>query len=305
MIRIRDLILILVTAVGVVSGVYFPNQAGIFTPAILYFLMGLMFLAFLNIDFTLLIRMKREDLLEIFVLMVFKLFLLPIICWLAALWLLPSYALPVLLLSGVSCGVTAPFFAGLLGANVNRTVQLVIISTLALPFTLPALVRWLMHAQVDVAFSQMAQLLLTFIFIPLGAALIVRKIIPAAIPLFGRVGFPLSVTIFFLLFLGIFSRFSDFLRTQHGELLIALAVASGICMTHGLLPVVLKFFSHGKVDGLAGAVSMVYLNNILTIVFAAQFFGPKAPLLAAVYIAPVFLALIPLRWWSEIEVSHA
>ena len=305
MIRIRDLILILVTAVGAASGVYFPNQASIFTPAILYLLMGLMFLAFINIDFTLLIRMKRDDLLEVFALVVLKLFLLPIICWLVALWLAPSYALPVLLLSGVSCGVTAPFFAGLLGANVNRTVQLVIISTLVLPLTLPVLVRWLMHDQVNVPFSEMAQLLLTFIFIPLAAALLVRKILPAVVPILGRVGFPVSVTIFFLLFLGIFSRFSDFLQTQHGEVLMALVVAAGVCMIHGLLPIALKFISRGKIDGLSGAVSMVYLNNILTIVFAANLFGPKAPLLAAVYIAPVFLALIPLRWLSDAEAGHS
>lgn len=301
MIRIRDLSLILVTAAGTASGIYFPKQAGLFTPAILYLLMGLMFMAFLNIDFTLLIRMRRRDLLEVSALLALKLFLLPVICWLAALWLAPSYALPVLLLSGVSCGVTAPFFAGLLGANVNRTVQLVIISSLALPLTLPALVGWLMQDQINVPFSEMARLLVIFIFAPLGAALLVRKIMPTAVSLFTRVAFPLSVTIFFLLFLGIFSRYSAFLKAQHGEVLMALAVAAGVCIIHGVLPVVLKIFSRGKMDGLAGAVSMVYLNNILTIVFAANFFGPKAPLLAAVYIAPVFLALIPLRWLSEAE----
>jgi BASS family bile acid:Na+ symporter len=37
------------------------------------------------------------------------------------------------------------------------------------------------------------------------------------------------------------------------------------------------------------------MNNVLIIVFSSQFFGPLAPTLAAVYILPFFLMIVPAR----------
>ena len=62
-----------------------------------------------------------------------------------------------------------------------------------------------------------------------------------------------------------------------------------------LIAVLVGLFSKRRVGGLTGAVSLLYINNVLAVVFGGQFFGPKTPLLAAVYMLPVFLMLIPLR----------
>ena len=58
------------------------------------------------------------------------------------------------------------------------------------------------------------------------------------------------------------------------------------------------WFSAGRLSGLDGAVSMVYVNNVLGIVFSAQFFGanhPEAAVLCTAYMLPLYIALIPLR----------
>lgn len=47
--------------------------------------------------------------------------------------------------------------------------------------------------------------------------------------------------------------------------------------------------------GVAGGVGLIFVNNVLIVVFAARFFGPECPLLAAVYMLPLFMSLLPLR----------
>ncbi len=62
----------------------------------------------------------------------------------------------VLVLSGVSTGVTAPFFATHLGANINRVLKLVMFTSLLVPFTLPALVSWLIGGEVNISAVEQA-----------------------------------------------------------------------------------------------------------------------------------------------------
>jgi BASS family bile acid:Na+ symporter len=50
-----------------------------------------------------------------------------------------------------------------------------------------------------------------------------------------------------------------------------------------------------KEDRLAGAISFAYINNVLIIVFSSQFFGPLSPTLAAMYMLPFFMMIVPAR----------
>jgi BASS family bile acid:Na+ symporter len=50
-----------------------------------------------------------------------------------------------------------------------------------------------------------------------------------------------------------------------------------------------------KEDRLAGAVSFAYINNTLIVVFSSEFFGPLSPTLAAMYMLPFFMMIVPAR----------
>jgi BASS family bile acid:Na+ symporter len=41
------------------------------------------------------------------------------------------------------------------------------------------------------------------------------------------------------------------------------------------------------------------INNVLVIVFASEFFGPVEPLVAAMYMIPFFVIVIPLRCYHH------
>jgi BASS family bile acid:Na+ symporter len=294
--RPRDLVLISVAMAGIAGGVGLPGPAGAFTPYVLYFMMAILFLSFLKIDFRALVRMGAADAAEVAAWSFIKLVALPLALWALARWLAPSFALPVLLLSGVSTGVTAPFFAGVVGANAGRVLQLTVATSLVVWLSLPALVELLMGREMDIPFWHMARMLLLVIFVPLAAALAVRRLAPGLLAWLERIQFPLSLCLFFVINLGVFSGYSAFLLAHQAQVAATVAAAFVLGGLYILCGFAAAAAAGRRLNGLTGAVGLTYVNNVLIVVFAARFFGPEAPLLAALYLLPYFLLLIPLRW---------
>ena len=137
--RINDLILFLVIFGSAAVAVFFPDTGIIFQPYLLYFMMLLLFLSFLNIDFRALLDTSRESLLRLATMASVKLIVLPTALYAIALFVIPDYAVPILLLSGISTGVVAPFLASLVAADVATVLRMVIVTSLAgtVFFTLP------------------------------------------------------------------------------------------------------------------------------------------------------------------------
>lgn len=298
--RSRDLLLVGMQLLGMAGGVLFPRWAVHLGPWVLYLMMSMLFLSFLRIEAGPLLKVRPKELVEVALWTLVKLGLMPVLLWMAALWGLPAYALPVLLVGGVSTGVVAPFLAGLLGANIPRVLQVVVLSSLLVPFTLPAWVKLLMGAEFNIPFVHMMRMLALVIFLPLGAAMIVRKWIPALARGLSRAQYPISLFLFFVINLGIFAAYSDFLLSRPLQVLWALAVACAMaaaapCMALGcakILPSVL--------DRLTGSVCLTFVNNVLIVVFSFRFFDFQAPLVAALYMVPFFLMVVPLRKLKDV-----
>lgn len=294
--RINDLILIVLAMAGIAGGVAFPEPSSIFSPFVIYFMMTILFLAFLTIDFAALVRIRGTDLAKTALWVVMKLLVMPLTVWLLCRWLAPSLALPALLLTGVSTGVTAPFFSNLLGADTTRVLQLTVISSLLVPLSLPALVQVLAGAEFDIPYWHMTSMLLQVIFIPLAAALLVKLFMPRLLELLNRARYTVSVILFCVINLGVFSTYAEFIAAHHEQVaytVLAAFLLAGLYIAWGLA---LGLLSGRRLNGLTGAVGMTYINNVLIVVFAARFFGPEAPLLAAAYLLPYFFMIIPLRW---------
>ena len=124
-------------------GIGLPEFGRIFAPYPLYFMMFQLFFSFLKIDFLQVFNEARKKAFILFILCFFKLCIIPIILFFLTQTLWPEYAVPVLLLSGISTGVVAPFISGLLGASTLLVLMMVVVSSLLAPFSLPALVSLL------------------------------------------------------------------------------------------------------------------------------------------------------------------
>ena len=293
--RTRDLALIIVAFLGIAGGVFLPKAAGVFTPATVYMLMAILYLAFLRIDFAGLLRLNKADLGEMAWWSLIKLFLLPVALWYLFRWLAPGWALPVLLLSGVSTGVTAPFFSQMLGGNAGRTLQLTVLSSVLVPLTLPALVKLLAGAEIDIPFTHMARMLAQVILVPLVLAWLTLRFIPALVGALGKVQFPLVLASFFFINLGVFASFSTFFFSQAGQVLAAAGIACGLAALYLAVVWLMGPLSGWRMDLISCGSGLIFVNNVLIVVFAANFFGPRNPLLSALYLLPLYVMLLPLR----------
>jgi BASS family bile acid:Na+ symporter len=140
----------------------------------------------------------------------------------------------------------------------------------------------------------MVETLAMVVFLPAFAVLIARPLIPSFLKKLERLQFPLSLVIFAVINLGVFPKYSSFFMEHPTELIRTTLLAF-------LLSAIYHIVGFGvtwgmkRGDRLAGAISFANTNNVLIIVFSSQFFGPLSPTLAAIYMLPFFIMIIPAR----------
>jgi len=167
-------------------------------------------------------------------------------------------------------------------------------SSLFVPVTLPALVRVLAGSNLEIPFSAMAQILALVVFIPFALSELVKLLSERWTQKILKKRFLISLAMFAVTNLGIFSKYSSYFRQQPSDVLTALAVA---CVLAAI------FFAFGVVfswkmpirEQLAVIIDFVLVNNVLVLVFSAHFFTPREPFVAAMYMVPFYFLLIPLR----------
>jgi BASS family bile acid:Na+ symporter len=292
--RINDLILLLVIFCSMAAGIGLPDFASVFLPYPLYLLMLLLFLSFLKIEFANAFQEVKKTTSVLFIICFLKLLVLPTVLYVLTRAILPEYALPVLLLSGISTGVVAPFISGLLNANTILVLMMVVISSLLVPFSLPALVELLVGQTVDISFLSMVKILSALVFLPALAAVLLRHGAPSFLKKLERVQFPVSLVIFACINLGVFGKYSSYFRQKPEKVVEVLIVAFVLSAVYHIVGFLVTW-GRRKEDRMAGVISFAYMNNVLIVVFSSQFFGPLSPTLAAVYILPFFAMIVPAR----------
>jgi len=296
--RNQDWILFFVVFASLAFGVLFPDLCAPFQGLPTYALMALFFLSYLPIRVGDIVREIRSSPVAIFSFTAVKLVVLPPIVFFLFQAVYPVYAPAALLLSGISTGVVAPFMANLVGANAALVLVLVVTTSLLVPFTLPVLIHVFLSRIVDIPMPDMFRLLALVIFLPIGVVELLRRTAPVLLDKIARRSYPASLTLFAVINLGVFSRYSGFFFQEPQMILTAVVVAIVLAALYFLLGVIL-FKNRPAADRLAGAVIFGNMNNVLVIVFSSHFFGPLEPTVAAMYIVPFFGLILPLRLFAR------
>ena len=295
---VKDLLLLAVSFGSLLAGITASEIFAPLRPYPVLCMMGLLFLSFLSIRLVDVFQTARRFPLRIIGFLGFRLIMLPVA--MAGLFRLiwPAYGLSATLLAGISTGAVAPFFAHLLGANPSLVLVVVVFSSLAVPFTLPALVALLFSRELEIPLAAMMRLLSLVIFLPLAAAEVLKKVASPAADMLRRNQYPLSLLLFALTNLGVFSQYADFFRGHPLRILEAL----GVAFACGL-----SFIGAGMLvsrgwrleDRLSAVVSLWIMNKILVIVFSARFFTPLEPTVAAMYTFPFYALVVFVRGWRN------
>lgn len=291
--------LLLLSLGGLATGVLWPEFGLLVTPWTVQLLMIQLFFSFLGVDFQALASLRTDNAIEVVAISAVKLLVLPVLLWAICAWLAPELALSVLLLSGVSTGVTAPFIATLLGVNPNRMLQAAVFTSALVPLTLPALVSLLLDQRLEIPYSHMARLLAVIMLPPGILVFLLKRISPRLALRIERLAVPVGLPLFFFTNLAIIAPFAGQVTGQIDRVLSSLGLATLLAAIFVASGLGMSRVWPRRIDGLSAALGLTCVNNVLVAVFAARFFGPDPTLLAVLYMFPYFLILLPMRWMAQ------
>jgi len=120
------------------------------------------------------------------------------------------------------------------------------------------------------------------IFVPIIAVEALKRLTPKLLTHLMKMQFPLSLMLFAIINLGVFSRYAPFFKKKPGIIILASLVAAGLAAIYCIIGIIF-FWKSSLENQLAGAVMLGNLNNVLMIVFSSEFFGPGEPIVAAMY----------------------
>ena len=262
------------------------------------------FLSYLSIDLASVWKALKGHSAQILVFTVMKLAILPVIIYFVFYFIAPDYALSALLLTGVSAGVVAPMISNMVQGNSALVLVVVVITSALAPFTLPALIKMVVAKEVAISFLSMLRMLATVIFIPIIVVEIIRYLLPRLVKPILKIRFPVLLLLFALINLGVFYRYAPFFKKEPSVIIMATVVVFVLAAIYCVVGIL--FFRKGSVENqLAGAVMLGNINNVLVIVFSSEFFGPVEPLVAAMYMIPFFVIVIPLRYYHHRKTRTA
>ncbi|HYA82206.1 MAG TPA: arsenic resistance protein, partial [Candidatus Bathyarchaeia archaeon] len=188
-------------------GVFLPQFSKVFAPYLLIWLGALLFLN--------LMQLEASDLASAFVrpknivlLSLIKLVALPLVLYASTLVIYPSLALSVLLLSGISTGLGAPFVANFIGSNFKLIVGLIIVTSLAVPFVLPPIVHLLVGSHFSIPLAQMIVLLAAALFTPFLAGWATKKFSTKAAEYVSKNSLYFSIVLIMLINMAVFPKIS-------------------------------------------------------------------------------------------------
>lgn len=289
----EDVALIVAIVGSMSAGILLPAAGRLIEP---YTLLWLGALLFLN-----LLRLNSSDLIEVFktprqlvVLSIIKLVVLPVGMYALAYVVYEPFALPILLLSGISTGLGAPFVVNVIGGQLPLVTGMIIITSIAVPFMLPSIVYTFAHTQFEIPLLYMIFLLSIALFTPLAAGWLTKKFFPAGSRFADKNSFPLSLLFIVLINWGMFAKFADFFYSEQTFLLQTITTAF-LCYAAYCLVGYVGTVGNSRQEKRAGLIAMSYVNNVLVAVFAFQFFGSHVAALAALYNIPYYIGIIVIK----------
>jgi bile acid:Na+ symporter, BASS family len=289
----EDVALIVAIVGSMSAGILLPAAGRLIEP---YTLLWLGALLFLN-----LLRLNSSDLIEVFktprqlvVLSIIKLVVLPVGMYALAYVVYEPFALPILLLSGISTGLGAPFVVNVIGGQLPLVTGMIIITSIAVPFMLPSIVYTFAHTQFEIPLLYMIFLLSIALFTPLAAGWLTKKFFPAGSRFADKNSFPLSLLFIVLINWGMFAKFADFFYSEQTFLLQTITTAF-LCYAAYCLVGYVGTVGNSRQEKRAGLIAMSYVNNVLVAVFAFQFFGSYVAALAALYNIPYYIGIIVIK----------
>ena len=291
----------IVIPLSMLSGIIFSAIGQILSPYLLVLLGGLLFLNLLKLDARDLVTTFTKPKM-LLLLTILKLIILPLVMYSISYVVAPAMALPIVLLTGISTGLGSPFVVNFVGGRLPIIVGLIISTSIAVPFVLPTLVYVLFRTTFSIPILDMMLLLTSALFIPLALGLTIKRYSPKLASVAEKHSLSASIVLMALINFAMFANYSTYFITNQIlvlEITLISFLLYGVYGLLGYLFVILASKKSATDERIAGFIAMTYINNILVVVFAQQFFGTEVAALSAFYNIPYYVGILILKKWSS------
>jgi BASS family bile acid:Na+ symporter len=289
-------------------GLFIPASGAPLRRLITLFLAGILFFTGLKLDFAAALREFRRPLLLVYVAGT-CLVVLPVAIWLLARWLVPTFALGILILGAMPAGMATSSLTDIVRGNAALALVVTLVTSLACPIVAPLVIGLGTDAPLAggaAYLGQQATYLAFILFAPLGAAYGVRRAFPGPVERCREALTGLAIVSLALLILGAMSATSaaclDLARRAPAQVVGLIVFLCGFSALRHVVGYALAP-RRPPADRAALSINCAYVNNGLGIVFAAKFFaplfGPAAMLPSILLQIPMILAILPVRWYLE------
>ncbi len=203
--------------------------------------------------------------------------------------------LSVFLLSGISTGLGSPFVVNFVQAKLPMVVGLIITTSLAVPFVLPTMVYVLFQSRILIPIYDMILLLSFALITPLLASHFIKKYAPAITAALEKQSLVSSYAFIFLLNFGVFAKYSHYFFLSPSFVMENVLIAFALYGIYGFTGYFFAFLlGMDKQERVSIFIAMAYVNNMLVVVFAQQFFGEHVAALAVLFNIPYHCGIVIL-----------
>lgn len=286
---------IFVVASALVIGLLFADHVSILTRYTTIFLQIIFFLSSLKLDPRNLIKETR-DIKTILAANAFMLLILPAVVYLIAAPLLPTLAIPLLLLAAMPSGMTTPLLAEVIGGKQGIALAITITSSLLAPLTIPLVIQVFARTAVSVDAFDMFFKLLAVIVLPFAVAQLVRFFFHRKLQVTYFTFKPISIALLGLLIAGAVAKQAPVILANLNTSMLLKLTLLFVFLT--VLFVVGYYVAFWKkhAERVTIAVSVTFLNFTLAIYLASTFFDdPDVVLMSVLVIFPWVLMLLPFK----------
>jgi BASS family bile acid:Na+ symporter len=296
-----DVLMLLCALLGLIAGLLTPEVFLPISPyAIVIVAIG-QFISFLPVRLRALFHLNRPQAGEVIMWSGIKVIVMPLFLWALTAALAPEQAPGMIMAGGAATAVMAPMLAGFLGGEVVRVMQVVLLTSITIPFTLPFLLKLCLGAEAAFSLFNMFLMLALAVVSPSLLVLFMRRFTPRALRAVSRPAPYIGRFLVFFTASSLIAPYAGAVLQDVGHSLFLFALAAGAVLAASGLAFSLCLLL--RLPAITGVLVLGLGNFGLSAATASHFLGQDATILAMGFMLPGFLPVPFLRLWADKKLS--
>lgn len=257
---------------GLILGLIYSPYNSFIMKLLKPLLMVMLFLIFLKTDLFQILKEITNIKLLLFLVSMYMV-IIPLIFFLGINIFNRELAIGMLLLTAMPAGVSSPTLTDIVKGNTSLSLSITIFTSLAAPFTVPFLFRFVNLQTMSLNIYEIFKDLIILVFVPLIISQILKKVFPGKINNIKHLFTPVNIIILFIIVYASIGSQRNLILDNFVDIIWKIGF---LYLVFILLHIIgyLIAFKQNKENKIAISIGATYVNNGMAIVLAALYFEP-------------------------------